>query len=94
MHPVTPAEHVTGRAVAVGPGLVDVVLAGEGPEVAALVSLLALATEHRFRLEVHGTGPLAGARGHITSDFEVSADGAVAAHEVVLSIHRSGGGPA
>ena len=93
MQPVTPTQHLQGRLVAVGPGLLDIVLEAGPADVERLLAQLAFATEHRFRIEVRGSGPLAGAHGRITSAFAVGADGAVAQHEVVLSIHPAGGSP-
>jgi hypothetical protein len=93
MQPVVRTHQVHGRVVAVGPGLVDVELVAEEGAAERLFAQLAFAIEHRIRVELRGDGPLAGAHGRITSDFVVSADGAVAKHEVVLSIHTEGGGP-
>ena len=93
MQATTHIQLLEGRLVAVGPGLVDVTLAVRPGAVESLLSQLAFATEHRLRIEVRGSGPLGGARGRITSDFVISADGAVADHEVALSIHTPRGGP-
>ena len=48
---------------------------------------LAFSVEHRFRLELHGDGPLAGAHGRVTSEFVVAEDGTVAEHDVVVLLN-------
>lgn len=93
MQELVRTHELEGRVVAVGPGLVDVELVAKEGAGERLFAQLAFATEHRIRVELRGSGPLAGAHGRITSDFVVTADGSVAAHEVVLSIHTEGGGP-
>ena len=94
MQPPIRTQHVEGRLVAVGPGLVDVSLGADGGVAEALIAQMAFATEHRFRVEVRGAGPLVtGTCGRIEAGFVVSHDGTVAEHEVVLSIHTEGGGP-
>ena len=94
MQPQIHTEHLEGRLVAVGPGLVDVALGANGAGAEALVAQLAFATEHRFRVEVRGAGPLVtGTCGRIEAEFVVGHDGTVADHEVVLFIHTEEGGP-
>lgn len=49
--PVHP-HHLRGRLVAVGPGLMELLLTAEGAGAERLIAQLSLATEQRFRVEV------------------------------------------
>ena len=49
--PVHPHQ-LQGRLVAVGPGLVELLLTAEGEGAERLLARLSLATEQRFRVEV------------------------------------------